>query len=204
MKPWLFNLLACPICKYFPLKLYIFTFDSREETFKHYLNSYRNKPLEYHLKHQIPEIVGEEEIYLKDNIVIEKTPQKDYLTKLLSIIDEFNFIIDKSSSNLSKECFSLAKGEIRDKIAKFLNNSEGNSVQSLIPELNFLNKLLVETEIGTGILFCEHCSRWYPIIDTIPSMLPDEYRIKEKDLQFFKKYKDLLDADFLSLDLKPF
>lgn len=40
-----------------------------------------------------------------------------------------------------------------------------------------------------GILYCKKCSRFYPIIDEIPIMLPDELREKEKDLQFLKKWK---------------
>lgn len=34
-----------------------------------------------------------------------------------------------------------------------------------------------ETEIIKGeVLICKKCNRWYPIIDDIPHMLPDELR----------------------------
>ncbi|TFF98024.1 MAG: Trm112 family protein, partial [Promethearchaeota archaeon] len=66
------------------------------------------------------------------------------------------------------------------------------------------NRLMVETEIEAGLLLCEKCNRWYPIIDTIPRMLPDEYRSKEEELEFLKAYKDRLNENFLDLDLKPF
>jgi hypothetical protein len=35
-------------------------------------------------------------------------------------------------------------------------------------------------------------------------MLPDEYRSKEKELEFLNAHKDKLEKDFLNLDLKPF
>jgi len=48
-----------------------------------------------------------------------------------------------------------------------------------------------------GILYCKKCSRFYPIIDEIPIMLPDELREKEKDLQFLKKWKNCIPEDIL-------
>ena len=38
-----------------------------------------------------------------------------------------------------------------------------------------------------GALFCIECSRFYPIIEEIPIMLPDELRKKEDDLEFLRK-----------------
>lgn len=48
-----------------------------------------------------------------------------------------------------------------------------------------------------GILYCKKCSRFYPIIDEIPIMLPDELREKENDLQFLKKWKNCIPEDIL-------
>jgi uncharacterized protein YbaR (Trm112 family) len=67
-----------------------------------------------------------------------------------------------------------------------------------------LNKIKTETEIKTGLLFCNECNRWYPIIDTIPQMLPDEYRDKKADIKFLKTNKDLLDYAFFKQNLKPY
>ncbi|ALU11859.1 hypothetical protein EYM_05485 [Ignicoccus islandicus DSM 13165] len=52
-------------------------------------------------------------------------------------------------------------------------------------------------EIVTGVLVCPKCGRWYPIIDEIPHMLPDELRNKDEDLKFLKKYKDVLPEEVL-------
>jgi uncharacterized protein YbaR (Trm112 family) len=45
--------------------------------------------------------------------------------------------------------------------------------------------------IKEGVLFCTECSRYYPIIDEIPVMLPDELREKQKesDINFLKKWQ---------------
>ena len=68
----------------------------------------------------------------------------------------------------------------------------------------FLNKLKIEIEIETGLLFCPECRRWFPIIETIPQMLPDEFRNADEEIKFLNTNKHLLDDTFLKQDLKPF
>ena len=46
--------------------------------------------------------------------------------------------------------------------------------------------------ISEGVLFCKKCSRFYPIIDEIPIMLPDELRDKDMELDFLKKNMNAL------------
>lgn len=38
-----------------------------------------------------------------------------------------------------------------------------------------------------GALYCIKCSRFYPIIEEIPIMLPDELRDKKQDIEFLQK-----------------
>ena len=40
--------------------------------------------------------------------------------------------------------------------------------------------------ISEGALFCQKCSRFYPIIEEIPIMLPDELRNKKQEIEFRK------------------
>jgi uncharacterized protein YbaR (Trm112 family) len=47
-----------------------------------------------------------------------------------------------------------------------------------------------ETVINEGVLFCSQCSRYYPIIEEIPVMLPDDLRDKEKDIKFLQKWQE--------------
>jgi uncharacterized protein len=51
------------------------------------------------------------------------------------------------------------------------------------------NNNIVITE---GILFCTKCSRFYPIIEEIPVMLPDELREKQTDIDFLKRWNNKL------------
>ena len=49
-----------------------------------------------------------------------------------------------------------------------------------------------ENIIIEGALFCSKCSRFYPIIEEIPIMLPDELRDKKQEMEFLKINKDIL------------
>ena len=43
--------------------------------------------------------------------------------------------------------------------------------------------------ISEGALFCSKCSRFYPIIEEIPILLPDELRDKKLEMEFLTKNK---------------
>jgi uncharacterized protein YbaR (Trm112 family) len=47
-------------------------------------------------------------------------------------------------------------------------------------------------EINAGIITCPKCNRWYPIIDEIPHMLPDDLREESEDLSFLEKWKAMI------------
>ncbi len=46
--------------------------------------------------------------------------------------------------------------------------------------------------VSEGVLFCTKCSRFYPIIEEIPIMLPDELRDKKQEMEFLKNFKEEL------------
>ena len=46
--------------------------------------------------------------------------------------------------------------------------------------------------VSEGTIFCSKCSRYYPIIEEIPIMLPDELRDKNQDIEFLTKHKGTL------------
>jgi uncharacterized protein YbaR (Trm112 family) len=82
-------------------------------------------------------------------------------------------------------------GEHNNIVKQNNKDAGGNKVN----EINHNEKVIV---IIDGILYCKKCSRFYPIIDEIPIMLPDELREKEKDLQFLKKWKDSIPENILT------
>ena len=57
-------------------------------------------------------------------------------------------------------------------------------------------------EIEEGIMTCD-CDRWYPIIDTIPHMLPDDLREEEEDKAFLEDWKEKTPKKVLD-EGKPF
>ncbi|HJW19209.1 MAG TPA: Trm112 family protein [Candidatus Nitrosotalea sp.] len=58
--------------------------------------------------------------------------------------------------------------------------------------LELVELISKEEIISEGTIFCSKCSRYYPIIEEIPIMLPDELRDKNKDIEFLNKHKNTL------------
>ena len=52
--------------------------------------------------------------------------------------------------------------------------------------------------ISDGVLFCNKCYRFYPIIDEIPVLLPDELREKQKDIDFLQKWHDKIPSKVIN------
>ena len=48
MKPWLFDILACPIDKLFPLKLYIFSFETKPKELSSFIEIYEKRDYHHH------------------------------------------------------------------------------------------------------------------------------------------------------------
>ena len=55
--------------------------------------------------------------------------------------------------------------------------------------------------VSEGVLVCAKCSRFFPIIEEIPIMLPDELRDKKLEIKFLKKHKDRLPEKILKSGL---
>ena len=52
-------------------------------------------------------------------------------------------------------------------------------------------------EIIEGILYCNKCKRYYPIIEEIPIMLPDKLRNEKLEIKFLNKWKNKLSENIL-------
>ena len=61
-------------------------------------------------------------------------------------------------------------------------------------EINQKEDIVVE-----GAIFCAKCSRFYPIMEEIPIMLPDELRDKKQETEFLKNYKDKLPEKIITM-----
>ena len=90
-----------------------------------------------------------------------------------------------------KENYHPLNNDENNPIVKKNNNGGGNKAN----EIKRKEKVIIVID---GILYCKKCSRFYPIIDEIPIMLPDELREKEKDLQFLTKWKHSIPEEILT------
>ena len=54
-------------------------------------------------------------------------------------------------------------------------------------EINQKEDVVIE-----GAIFCSKCTRFYPIMEEIPIMLPDDLRNKKHEMEFLNKNKDNL------------
>ena len=66
-----------------------------------------------------------------------------------------------------------------------------------------LRVFVEKEEIDEGILLCSKCGRWYPILETIPHMLPDDLRDEKEDTDFLVKWKKSIPEAVLK-EGKPF
>jgi uncharacterized protein YbaR (Trm112 family) len=61
-------------------------------------------------------------------------------------------------------------------------------------EINERNNVISE-----GVLLCSKCSRFYPIIEEIPIMLPDELRNKQQEIEFLTNTKKNLPEKIITM-----
>lgn len=58
--------------------------------------------------------------------------------------------------------------------------------------LELLEFTLRDDVIVEGALLCAECGRYYPIVEEIPTMLPDNLRTRKDDIAFLEKWKEKL------------
>ena len=137
MKPWLFDILACPIDKFFPLKLHIFSFETKPKELSSFIEIYENRDLDLIKKEKIvKEFQQGEKLLIQDNIIIEQTELKDYLNLIILSINEIDNIFDRTQSTQSKNCFKIIQSIIKPKILEFL----ARHASFFAPQLRFFGK----------------------------------------------------------------
>ena len=174
MKPWLLNILACPMDKHHPLDVYFFKYSSDKEASKSsFVEEYR---------------------------ILAKQIVEDVISPV-SI---------QNIHDLSEDADSLRKNKAMLEVLPVLVENKSKGITSLVKEysdeLSALYAYLNLQEVEEGLLFCPECGRWYPIgcsLASIPEMLPDDLREKDKELEWLNKWEEKLPEPILK-EGKPY
>ncbi len=215
MKPWLLEILACPIDKHYPLDLSIYAIEDLDSFLKKVGNlEEMKKDLSFFFKNNIdgdePEsnvaIINfddsSKDLLVFDTLVRKPSPPGAYLEKIQASIDELKPIVDLSNEKVKGTIASLLalKGKMqktREAIsaASATATEQRKAILAVESDLILLNWFKQAVEIGSGVMVCAKCHRWFPIRDSIPQMLPDELRKEKYDRQFLETWKDKMDPD---------
>lgn len=184
MKPWLLNILACPIDKHHPLEARFFSWEtSAEETRKiaseagepspHFRKSYR------HLAKQL----------------LDGTISTAAMRSIEDLTDS-----EDSAALLTSAVEAVSRLE------QALNRSDEELLRDFPDDIDRLYRFLNLVEVDAGLLVCPECGRWYPIgsaVETIPELLPDDLRERDRDLAWLERWRALVPAHVLERG-KPF
>ncbi len=214
MKPWLSDILACPIDKYYPLELLILKWETNISEIEEFLKIYKIRDEKLINNEELIKFSEtENHIKIRDSIALKSKKSVDYLNAINSSIQELNNINNLTKEPAIDKCIDLLKTSVKRKIESTINQISKEDkkekikeiMNSILPELYLINKFKIDTEIEEGILFCSKCNRWYPIVETIPQMLPDKYRNENEDIAFLNKWKQILEQiKFFQRKLIPF
>jgi uncharacterized protein YbaR (Trm112 family) len=225
MKPLLLDILACPICKFYPLKLYILKWETAETKFSNILEATRKKDIAFLVKStkirrgkdRIDDAViikKDGKVLLKDEMVRKETNIIEYFNEVESKLENFKVIEDYSDEKFSS-CLDYLKNEVITHMTNAKAKIQGKKIENIpletqnqiiteiISEIYLLNWYLQFAEIEEGAIFCEKCARWYPITETIPQMLPDDLREAEAEISFLRNWKAKLPQKIIE-EGKPF
>ena len=184
MKPWLLNILACPMDKHHPLEAYFFTWETTDAelekinrdagvTTVHFKNQYA------HLAKQIA-----------DGTISPSALEK---------------ITDETGSTYSQELYADTR-KFLSRLSFEKSHEEEKLLRDYPEGIDVLYRYLNLIEVEEGLMRCPECGRWYPIgsaVETIPELMPDDLRERERDLEWLSKWKEKVPEAVLK-DGKPF
>ena len=184
MKPWLLNLLACPIDKHHPLKAWFFKWETPEEELRS-LSSKAGVPAESYE-------AGYRQL------------AKQLLDGTISP-EAIRAITDLTGCEASMRLLQGAL-EALDRLTDAMDRSEEELLKEFREEIDRLYRFLNLTEVEVGLLYCPKCGRWYPIgssVESVPELLPDELRDRERDLSWMERWRELIPREIVEGG-KPF
>jgi uncharacterized protein YbaR (Trm112 family) len=84
-------------------------------------------------------------------------------------------------------------GDGNGNVDDILSSTSSTSRPTNTNEYNMKDEIIIDM----GLLYCVKCTRFYPIIEQIPVMLPDELRDKQKDLEFLQRWQSKIPPNIL-------
>jgi len=183
------DILACPIDKHFPLKLYIFSFDTKSEEMEQNFSLYQKRRTNFINNEKIIKYSERNgDLFLKDNIINKESLVDVYLKHILSKIALLENVNNKASNNTINKCIEKIISEVKNNISEFSLNPKNSKIEEILPDLYLINKFFSDVKIETGVLLCQKCNRWFPIYEAIPHLLPDTQRDLKKEVARFRYY----------------
>lgn len=224
MRIWLLDILACPICKHYPLDLRILNWETDQKVFSRIESAFKGRELSVlednsiltlpnGKKDKCLKITEDGQIQVEDEFSREKKPLPDYLRILNEKAKSAQTISDVTESSATK-LLEQVKSKVIDKVGKTMKqlvtaeskssiDKEKKTLEDILPEIYLLNWYFFLTEVDQALISCEKCQRWYPVIETIPHMLPDDLRNSDEDIAFLKKWSRRIPEKVLN-EGKPF
>ncbi len=184
MKPWLLNILACPIDKHHPLDAYFFKWETTEEELEKINREAGVSTI--HFKKQYAHLAKQ----IADGTVSPPALEK---------------IVDETGSTYSQELYAGVK-KFLSRLGFEKSREEERLLQEYREGIDVLYRYLNLVEVEEGLLRCPKCGRWYPIgsaVETIPELMPDDLREMERDLEWLAKWRDKVPEGVLK-EGKPF
>jgi uncharacterized protein YbaR (Trm112 family) len=224
MRIWLLDILACPICKHYPLELTILKWETDAKLFSKVESAFKSRQLPVleenciltlpnGKKDKCIKILEEGQLQVEDEFSREKKPFLDYLRIIKEKTESIQTMQDATGSSATR-VLEQVKTKAIDRVKRTLKqvetagtrtsqDEEKKSQQEIMPEMHLLNWYFFLTEVDEALIGCKKCHRWYPVIETIPHMLPDDLRNADEDMTFLKKWSNKLEERVLN-EGKPF
>ncbi len=172
LKPWLLNILACPIDKHHPLEATFFRWEIPDAEIA-----------------KIAAEAGKPAKELEEKYRVLRKQLGDGTISPSSIAAITDLTGNESTEEHLKKTLKILKGKAGKP-----------------EELDSLYRYMSILEVAEGLLRCPECGRWYPVgcsVESIPELMPDELREREKELEWLAKWRSLVPPVVLS-DGKPF
>ncbi len=183
MRLWLLDILACPAdgCKHYPLKLLIFEWE--DDDAKRILRAG-----ESYAKGDISDLKKD----LKGSIKIDrnKGTVEDELARSSMSVEDYAVLFKEKVDSIFRNVVADETGASTSLINAIINfNVPSKLDEGFENVIHLANWLAFKVNVQSGILICEKCGRSFPIIETIPNMLPDDLRDKKEDREFLLKWR---------------